>query len=73
MDGAAFYGFISWEKQHLRLSESDSRDLPGYGPGFAISRPMAAAHKESGGGKLPGREKAFIYEKKFIYRNGEAA
>ena len=47
---------------------------PEYGHGFAISRPMAAVHKESGGIRLSaqGKEKG-IREKKFIYRNGETA
>lgn len=58
----------------LWLSESDSRELPGYGQGFAIRRPMAAVHRESGGIGLSakGKEKG-IREKKFIYRNGETA
>ena len=58
----------------LRLSESDSRELPGCGYGFAISRLMAAANKESGGIRLSakGKEKG-ICEKKFIYRNGKTA
>ncbi|MEY8237560.1 hypothetical protein AALA36_17875 [Lachnospiraceae bacterium 66-29] len=58
----------------MRLSEIDSHDSPGYGHRFAVSRPMAAAHKESGGIGLSakGKEKG-IREKKFIYRNGETA
>ena len=58
----------------LRLSEIDSRKPPGYGRRFAVSRPMAAAHKENGGIRLSakGKEKS-ICEKKFIYRNGKAA
>ena len=58
----------------LRLSESDSRELPRYGQGFAISRPMAADHRESGGiGLSAGGKGKGIREKKFIYRNGKAA
>jgi len=58
----------------LRLSESDSRELPGCGYGFAISRLMAAAHRESGGIGLSAKGKGNgICEKKFIYRNGKAA
>ena len=60
-------------KPPLRLSESDSREPLGYGHESAISWLIAAAHRKSGSGRLPGREKVFIYEKKFIYRNGEAA
>ena len=58
----------------LRLLKRDSRELSGYGHGFATNRPMAAAHKKSGGIGLSarGKEKG-ICEKKFIYRNGEAA
>ena len=33
----------------LRLSESDSRRLPGYGHRFTDSRPIMAAHKKCGG------------------------
>ena len=55
------------------LSKSNSREPPGYGHGFAISRLIAATHRESGGIRLSaqGKEKG-ICEKKFIYRNGEA-
>ena len=58
----------------LRLSEIDSRKPPGYRQRFTVSRPMAAAHMESGGIGLSakGKEKG-ICEKKFIYRNGKAA
>jgi hypothetical protein len=58
----------------LRLSGSDSREPPGYGHLFAISRPMAASHRKSGdiGLSAKGKGKS-IREKKFIYRNGEAA
>ena len=43
-----------------RLSESDSRELPRYGNRFAMSRLIASDHKESSGGKMPGKEKVFI-------------
>ena len=58
----------------LRLPEIDSREPPGYGQRFAVSRPMAVAHKENGGIGLSakGKEKG-ICEKKFIYRNGKTA
>ena len=58
----------------LRLPEIDSHELPGYGQRFAVSRPMAVAHKENGGIRISakGKEKG-ICEKKLIYRNGEAA
>ena len=58
----------------LRLPEIDSREPLGYGQRFAVSRPMAVAHKENGGIRLSakGKEKG-ICEKKFIYRNGKAA
>ena len=61
-------------KSPLRLSEIDSREPPGNGHRFAISRHRAAAHKESGGISLSakGKEKG-ICEKKFIYRNGKTA
>ena len=61
------------QKSPLWLSEIGSRELLGYGYRFAISRPMAAAHRENGGIGLStkGRENR-ICEKKFIYRNGEA-
>lgn len=58
----------------LRLSGSDSREPPGYGHWFAISRPMAASHRKSGDIELFAKGKGKgIREKKFIYRNGEAA
>ena len=41
----------------LRLPESGIRDLSGYGHRFAVSRPMAAAHRESGGIGLSARGK----------------
>lgn len=41
----------------LRLSECDSCEPPGYGHRFAVSRPMAAAHMESGGIGLSARGK----------------
>ena len=58
----------------LRLPEIDSREPPGYGQRFAVSRPMAAAYRKSGGIGLSakGKEKG-ICEKKFIYRNGKTA
>jgi len=75
---ATFWGkyavtFTGLRRSPLRLSERDSRDLPGYEHGFAISRLIAAAHRENGGIRLStkGKEKG-ICEKKFIYRNGEA-
>ncbi|MEZ3429606.1 MAG: hypothetical protein K1W36_04960 [Lachnospiraceae bacterium] len=83
MDAVAADGYILgqirsniWgtsQKSPLWLSEIGSRELLGYGYRFAISRPMAAAHRESGGIGLStkGRENR-ICEKKFIYRNGEA-
>ena len=83
MDAVAADGYILgqirsniWgtsQKSPLWLSEIGSRELLGYGYRFAISRPMAAAHRENGGIGLStkGRENR-ICEKKFIYRNGEA-
>ena len=58
----------------LRLSESASRESPGYGHRFTVSRPMAAAHKEIDeiGLSAKGKEKR-ICEKKLVYRNGETA
>ncbi len=52
----------------LRLSKSDSRELPGYGHGFAISRPMVAAHRERDGMgyQLKERRKAFVKRNSFI-------
>lgn len=52
----------------LRLSKSDSRKLPGYGHGFAISRPMVAAHRERDGMgyQLKERRKAFVKRNSFI-------
>ena len=70
-------------QQHLRdfaevpacgCQKATAVKRPVYGYRFAVSRPMAAAHKESGGIRLSakGKEKG-ICEKKFIYRNGKAA
>lgn len=65
---------LDFAEVRLRLSESDSRELPRYGQGFAISRPMVADHRESGGiGLSAGGKGKGIREKKFIYRNGKAA
>ena len=52
----------------LRLSESDSRELPRYGHGFAISRPMVAAHRESSGMSYQPKErrKTFVKRNSFI-------
>ena len=58
----------------LCLSGSDSRESPGYGHRFTVSRPMAAAHKEIDGIGLSAKGKGKgICEKKLIYRNGETA
>lgn len=46
-----------FEEVLLRLSENGSRDPPGYGHGFAVCRPMAAAHRENGGIGLSARGK----------------
>jgi len=55
---ATFTGFR--KSPCLRLSESDSRELPRYGHRFVESRPMTAAHRKSGGVRLPGKEKAYL-------------
>jgi len=56
MDGAATCGYILGQmcsnaggtsKKPLCGCQTDSRELPGYGHGFAASRPMAAAHRET--------------------------
>ena len=85
MDAVAANGYIfeeicsniygTLQKSLLWLSESDSHEPPGYGRQSTVSRIMAAAHRESGGIKLSakGKEEKGIFEKKFIYRNGEAA
>jgi hypothetical protein len=42
-------GGTSQTEAPLRLSESGSRGLPGYGHWFITSRPMTAVHKKHGG------------------------
>ena len=70
-------------QQHLRdfaevpacgCQKATAVNRPVYGYRFAVSRPMASAHKGSGGIRLSakGKEKG-ICEKKFIYRKGKAA
>jgi hypothetical protein len=47
--------------------------MPEYGHQFATSRPIMAAHKKLRRQIIRKRKEESIYEKKFIYRNGEAA
>ncbi len=56
MDGAAAYGYILGQmcsnaggtsQKPFCGCQIDSRGLPGYGHWFAVSRPVAAAHKEA--------------------------
>lgn len=78
MDVAAAYGCIlgqmcsiargtSQNEVPLRLLESNSRGLPGYGQRFADSRPVAAAHKETAADYPPKeRREEFMRRNSFI-------
>jgi hypothetical protein len=75
--------FLADMQQHLRdfaevpacgCQKATAVNRPGYGYRFAVSRPMAAFHRKSGGIGLSAKGKENgICEKKFVYRNGEAA
>jgi len=64
---AASQGGTSQNEVPLRLSESDSRKLPGHGHWFTASRPITAAHKKLRRQIIRQRkEKAFMRRNSFI-------